>query len=177
MKGAPRINFDTALNRGMKLIKQGGNKKNLGLLIVSGIYCGLRIGDLTNLKFEQLRKDTFTMKETKNKNHREIPVHKDIHKALKHFDNDITGYAFMSQMGCKYSRSQVNRLLKVVFNDETISTHSLRKAFGYRYWEANGKSEASLLELCDVFGHKNLATTIIYIGLRQEQFVLSYGNM
>jgi site-specific recombinase XerD len=91
---------------------------------------------------------------------------------LGRFSQD--GYIFANRWGGKISISYVNRRLHKIFEVYNIkvqngSTHTLRKTFGKRVYEMDGKSEKSLIYLSEIFSHASIATTKLYIGITQAQ--------
>lgn len=180
IKGATYIEFEKAIYKGQNLIKSGENP-NFGLLIICGINLGLRIGDLLKLDWEQLKKDEFTIVEKKTGKQRTITVNDNIKSHLNHFKGSISyimgGQPFMSQKNTTYSIQQVNRLMKQYFKGKRISSHSLRKSFGRRVWNVNGKSDESLLYLSEILNHSNTNTTRRYLGIRDEEITNIYMNL
>src|SRR5665811_1567758 len=100
MTGSIYIPFDKATNVAKKLIRTDENP-NFGLLIICGINLGLRIDDLLNLTFEQLKLDGFTIIEGKTKKQRDLTINDNIREALSYFKEDLTyqmgGHPFTSQ--------------------------------------------------------------------------------
>ncbi|MDG3582038.1 tyrosine-type recombinase/integrase [Galbibacter pacificus] len=178
MTGSTYLEFDTALNKGMKLIKEEKHK-NFGLLIITAINLGLRISDLLTLTFEQLRKESFEIVEGKTGKRRKLTVNSNIKNALKHFtDEPDNFYCFRSQKNSVYSTQQINRLMKEHFNGgRKYTSHSLRKAFGRRVWENDNGSERSLVYLNELFNHVTIKQTKVYLGIRQEELDNIYLNL
>lgn len=175
MTGSEFIDFDKALNIGMKLIKTKENP-NLGLLIVVGINLGVRIENLLKFTFKDLRKDNITIIEGKTGKKRTLVINDNIRKAITSFDTNYDGYAFKSQKGTIYSPQHINRLLKQYFKGK-VSTHSLRKGFGRRVWENDNQSERSLIFLSQIFQHSSISITRIYLGIRQKELDDIYINL
>jgi integrase len=175
MTGSEFLDFDRALNIGMKLIKTKENP-NLGLLIVVGINLGVRIEDLLKFTFKDLRKDNVTIIEGKTGKKRTLVINDNIRKAISSFDTSYDGYAFKSQKGTIYSPQHINRLLKQYFKGK-ISTHSLRKGFGRRVWENDNQSERSLIFLSQIFQHSSISVTRIYLGIQQRELDDIYINL
>lgn len=96
MTGSNYIDFDRALNVGLRLIKTKENPR-LGLLIVVGINLGVRIENLLQFRFEDLRSEKITILEGKTGKKRTLIINENIRKALSLFDEQYTGYAFKSQ--------------------------------------------------------------------------------
>jgi integrase len=179
MTGSIYIDYDKALNKGMKLITSNENP-NFGLLIVVAINLGLRIDDLLNVTFDQLKQDSFTIIEGKTKKNRTLKVNDAIKKALEHFTDDLTyqkgGHPFTSQKGSIYSSQHINRLIKKFFKGK-VSSHSLRKGFGRRVWDNDNQRERALIYLSQLFNHSSTQVTRIYLGIQQEELDDIYMNL
>ena len=76
------LNFDSTLNKAIKLIKNDKNYK-LGFLVVLGINSGLRISDLLSLKFRDLESDSITLLEKKTNKKRIIRINDNIKTVVK----------------------------------------------------------------------------------------------
>jgi site-specific recombinase XerD len=175
MTGSDYVDFDKALNLGMKLIKTQENP-NLGLLLVTGINLGLRIENLLQFTFQDLRSESVTIIEGKTGKKRTVIINDNIQKALALFEKEYSGFAFKSQKNTIYSPQHVNRLLKKYFRGK-VSTHSLRKSFGRRVWENDNQSERSLIYLSELFQHSSISITRIYLGIRQAELDNIYINL
>lgn len=175
MLGSDYIEFDRALNTGFKLLKSD-KEKSFGLLIICGINLGLRVQDLLNLTFEDLRKEKIDIIEGKTKKKRTLIINNNIKKALNSFDELDKGFCFKSQKQSIFSKQHVNRLMKKYFKGK-VSSHSLRKSFGRRVWENDNESERSLIYLSEIFNHSSIQMTRIYLGIRQEELNEVYINL
>ncbi|MGP8216415.1 MAG: tyrosine-type recombinase/integrase [Bacteroidia bacterium] len=152
------------------------------LLIATGCYFGLRIGDLLNLKWENvLDKDEFYITESKTGKQRKITINRFVKESIKYGADILTqrgifnpqGYIFCNKYGNKLSRQFINLLLQDMARDYNIklqnpSTHTLRKTFGKRVWESDNKSERALVYLSEIFSHSSLAVTKRYIGITDK---------
>lgn len=70
----------------------------------------------------------------------------------------------------QYVNHALKRMVKKYNLDvEHFSTHSFRKTFGRYVYEKNGRDNQSLLYLNRIFKHNNLDTTMIYLGIRDEE--------
>ncbi|WP_178338857.1 tyrosine-type recombinase/integrase [Arenibacter nanhaiticus] len=179
MTGSTYLDFDRTLNKAFKMIKDDKDK-SFALLVICGINLGLRIDDLTNLTFEDLRKDTFTITEGKTNKTRTLAVNDHIKTAVSYFSEDVKGFAFISQKGTRFSSQHLNRKLKEAFKgigSGKVTTHSLRKCFGRRVFESNGESEKSLVYLSQLFNHSSTLVTRTYLGIQQEELNDIYNNL
>ncbi len=167
------LNFDSTLNKAVKLIKNDKNYK-LGFLVVLGINSGLRISDILSLKFSDLDGDSITLLEKKTNKKRIIRINDNIKDAFEHLKNrteNHKGYIFTSNQNTVYSRQYVNRKLKEYFGTKklSVSSHSLRKTFGRQVYLNNNETDKALLYLSDLFNHSSPAITKRYLGIRQEE--------
>ena len=156
--------------------------QTMGLYIIVSIYTGLRMSDVLTLTWEQLRSEKFTIKEKKTGKDREIHLNKLVFEAVETCDTGKSGSAFISQKGQVFTKQQINRKLKKVFEVQTlqglnISSHSLRKTFGRRIYEKNNRTEDALMLLSDMFNHSSMALTRTYLGIRKQEIKNVYMNL
>lgn len=152
------------------------------LLIGTGAYLGLRASDLLDLRWSDvLDKHEVTITEKKTSKTRLISINSSLHDILTSVSrNSIQQdkfnpdqYLFANRKGEKVSIQYINRVLKKTFSDygvktQNASTHTLRKTFGKRVWEMDGKSERSLIYLSQIFNHSSTSITRRYIGITDE---------
>lgn len=152
------------------------------LLLICGSYFGLRIGDLLKLKYSMLiGKDEFAITEQKTKKVRRITIHPQVKEALVHATSvlqrqgkyEFDSYLFANRWGFPVTVSYVNKRLKYIFTKYRVrvqkpSSHTLRKTFGRRIWELDGKSDRALIYLSELFSHTTTATTRRYLGITQQ---------
>ena len=152
------------------------------LLIGTGSYLGLRASDLLNLRWtDVLDKEELTITEKKTGKIRQISINSSLHEILLKVSGELTRqgnfnidqHLFVNRNGRKVSIQYINRLLKKTFSDygvktQNASTHTLRKTFGKRVWEMDGKSERSLIYLSQIFNHSSVSITRRYIGIVQD---------
>lgn len=158
------------------LIEALGMTKEFGLrnqlLFKLGISTGLRCGDLVALTIEQVKgKSKFKIREGKTKKEREVYLNNlmaDIAEYLETLSTD-TVYLFPSRKGNGHiSTTQAYRIITnagdMIGKKDTIGTHTMRKTFGYTYYQAT-KDVATLME---IFNHSSQKTTLRYIGITEE---------
>lgn len=152
------------------------------LLITIGCYFGLRIGDLLSIRWSDIiDKTEFTLIEQKTKKNRRITINPNVTKAVNLVSNELrlknkfneNDYVFANRWGDKITISYINKRLKFIFKKYNVSvmnasSHTLRKTFGKRIYEADSKSERALIYLSEIFSHTSTSTTRKYIGLTQE---------
>jgi len=161
------------------------------LLITIGMYTGLRVGDLTQLRFSDvLNKDTLELQEKKTGKTRKILINQHLRDTISRIHKkvnppDIDGFIFLNNRGTKtISRQFINGKLKrlvtkyhTVKDPSRIKSHSIRKSFGRRVWETNGETEKGLVILSEIFNHSSVKTTRIYLGITQQEVYDVYQNL
>jgi len=168
------------------------NKEYKFLLLVSlGGYCGLRIGDLLNLKWVNImNKDELELQEGKTGKHRKITFNETLKEIISLCYNnarfnpgfEINDIVFCNKNKKALTRQYINRQLHIIFKENRVkvqngSSHTLRKTFGRRVYEMNDNSEASLILLSSIFNHTSTSITRKYIGLTQEKIQNVYLNL
>ena len=165
----------------LQRLKQDGKYRE-HLLIATGCYFGLRANDLLNLKWQDvLNMDEVKIRESKTGKVRSITVNTNLAASFRMVSNELTkkgtlkseDFLFSNRNGGKLSIQYVNRILHQVFSRYNVkiqngSTHTLRKTFGKRVWEMDGKSERALIYLSQIFNHSNSQVTRRYIGIVQD---------
>lgn len=147
------------------------------LLFLFGINTGLRISDILNFKVKDVAGDYLVMREKKtNKSKRTLLAPK-LKKELKKFckDKDSDEFLFQSRQrdkkgNCKpISRAMAYKILHKAgeaVGIDAIGTHSLRKTFGYHFYQKN--QDVALL--MDIFNHSESSITLRYIGINQDTY-------
>ena len=170
------------------------------MLFIVGINFGLRVSDLLQLRFSDLInpdlsfKTTFPILEKKTKTTRKVQKNRyiSINDAvmeavtlyLQHNQCSLNDYLFRSESnrtagdGKPMSRVSVDRILKEIGADLhlniRISSHSLRKTFGYHQMLMSNNDPRKLLLLQKIFGHSSSTQTLDYIGITEEEVEDAY---
>lgn len=149
--------------------------------------CGLRVGDVLNLKWGDIKdKEDILIEEEKTEKVRKIHLNESVIKIIKeeYYDYDDCVYLFKTKFGNKpMTISWVNRRYKQVFENNNIiyegnvSSHLFRKTFGRRYMELNDYSDKALIMLNEVYQHSTIKMTKIYLGIRDEEIKDVYKSM
>ncbi len=171
-----------------KLERDGENK--YCLLISIGVFTGLRIGDLLQLRFSQFETgETFTIVEKKTKKTRKIKINQDLKSILMRIKEkmsiaDSNKFIFINRYGTKpIDRSWVNVNLKRIFKkykielEGNISSHMFRKTLGNRVLKLNSYSNESIVLLMELFGHSSMAITKKYLGIREKEILDVYDSL
>jgi integrase len=147
-------------------------------MFLFGINTGLRISDILALKVGQVRgKEHVTIKEQKTKKLRTVelmPIVEDIEEYTKGRNDEE--WLFPSRKGNKpITKVQAYRVLRKAsetagLDHIQISTHTMRKTFGYWHYQVN----KDIAVLQEILNHKDSSTTRRYIGIAQDEFKASY---
>lgn len=152
-------------------------------------FCtGLRFSDVSRLKWSDVidqRRIIITAKKT-NKTHI-IPLGSN---ALDHLNElyELMGCPPMDKIilskadGTAVSIQYINRILKTWayrynLNIENFSTHTFRKTFGRYIYDKGGGDERTLMYLNRIFKHSSLETTMIYLGIRDEEIKKLFASI
>lgn len=143
------------------------------IMILIGIYTGLRISDILKLKVKDVKdKTSIRTKEKKTKKYKSIAIHEELYKELKVYCRERMGeeYLIKSREGDNnpISRVQAYRIIKKLQYDykieDNLGCHSLRKTYGYNMYE---KNDISIVQ--KALNHTSQADTIRYIGVEEEE--------
>jgi integrase len=160
------------------------------LLISVGVFTGLRVSDLLQLKFNQFIGTEFlNIIEKKTKKDRRIKINtdlKDIVERIKHKMNvaDDNQFIFVNKYGTKpIDKSYVNVKLKELLNkydihlEGNVSSHMFRKTLGNRALKLNNYSNESIILLMELFNHSSPITTKRYLGVRNSEIESIYDSL
>ena len=160
------------------------------LLISVGVFTGLRVSDLLQLKFNQFIGTEFlNIIEKKTKKDRRIKINsdlKDIVERIKIKMNvvDDEQFIFVNKYGTKpIDKSYVNVKLKELLNkydihlEGNVSSHMFRKTLGNRALKLNNYSNESIILLMELFNHSSPITTKRYLGVRNSEIESIYDSL
>lgn len=139
-------------------------------LFILGINTALRVSDLLKLCVKDLQGTHLILKESKTGKTKRQIISTSLRKEIKLYCNgkDENEFLFPSRKGtAPISRVQAYRILNEVAQRcgvEEIGSHSLRKTFGYHFYQKT-KDVVSLQHLLN---HSNPQTTLRYIGITQD---------
>lgn len=158
----------------MKALKKE-NRRN-AIMFGLGVYCGLRISDILNLRVKDVRKKwNLKIKQQKTGKYIEIPLNRDLKKIIDDYTEDMNEDDFLiksrkSRKGNRaISETQAYRIMQEIakeFKLNNIGCHSTRKTFAYWLYLDN-KKDIGLVQ--KALGHQSSATTLTYIGMDKER--------
>jgi len=160
------------------------------LLIAIGVFTGLRISDLLQLRFEQFENaDILAIQETKTKKTRRIKINADLREIIgrvrgKMRIQDSSRFIFLNKYGNKpIDKSYVNVKLKEIFKRYNVplqcspSSHVFRKTLGNRVLRLNNFSNEAVILLMELFGHSSPSITRRYLGIREREIMDIYDSL
>lgn len=154
-------------------------------------FClGLRSSDVRKLRWgDVLNRRSVVVTEKNTQKTKGIPVgQKTMEDISKMYElqghPNLSSYIFASERNKEkpVSIQYINRLMKkwkrkYDLHIEHFSTHSFRKTFGRYVYEKRNRSSEALLELNRIFRHANLQTTMIYIGITDDNIYKVFDSM
>lgn len=174
------------------------------MLFVVGINVGLRVSDLLQLRFHHLInddlifRDRFSIFEQKTSNTRKvkrdryITVNDAVIEAVTLYLENTPGvklsdYMFRNQgpnstgENKPLNRKSVDRMMKGLATDLGLgckmSTHTLRKTFGFHQLAMSNNDHRKLLLLQRMFGHSSPNQTLEYIGITADEIDEAYKKL
>lgn len=154
------------------------NERNY-MLFLTGISTGLRVGDILRLKVKDVQGWHVIIREQKTKKNRRTKMTRTLKNELREYikDKEPHEYLFQSRSGRNkpLNRRTVHWILKTAAEElgiENIGTHSMRKTFGYHYYQ----KYKNVADLMDMFNHSSSQITMIYIGVRQDDLDRKMSN-
>ena len=160
------------------------------LLIAIGVFTGLRISDLLQLKFNQFTGSEFlNINERKTKKERRIKINSDLKDILERIKlkmdiRDDDQFIFVNKYGTKpIDKSYVNVKLKEILHkydihlEGNVSSHMFRKTLGNRALKLNNYSNESIILLMELFNHSSPVTTKRYLGVRNSEIESIYDSL
>jgi len=161
------------------------------LLLAIGFYTGLRISDILHLTWLTISEDYWQIKAKKTGKIQQVEVNPKLRKIIKqtiqYIDlDDYSNFIFIGLRGKSTGKPiavwSANHMIKKIFDRYDIQTanpssHTLRKTFGRRVYEHNGRTEDALILLSKMFSHRSIQETREYIGLTSERIRSMYNNI
>ncbi|WFP05501.1 site-specific integrase (plasmid) [Bacillus velezensis] len=163
--------------------------KRDNLMFMVGISSALRISDILKLKVKdiwdgKMPKDFIYLHEEKTGKYKRFPITENLEKAIidymKEYNPKQESYLFFSRNGNgnkPISRQQAAYILSSAADfvgiKEPISTHSMRKTWGYWAYK-RGHSLALIME---ALNHSSIGMTKKYLGITQEDLDGVYRDM
>ncbi|GAB6274759.1 MAG: tyrosine-type recombinase/integrase [Peptococcaceae bacterium] len=168
-KVRPKALNSAEQNRFLREAERWGKVKNIAMVRLL-LSCGLRVGELVNLKLTDLdlgeRHGRLTIRQGKGNKYREIPVPPEARKAViawlteREKKQVKSEYLFPNRNGSRLSTRYVQQIIKNhgLFAKLDIHPHVLRHTAATNMLRAG----SDLVAVAQILGHANLNTTMIY---------------
>lgn len=154
-------------------------KPHNALLFSFGINSGLRIADILSLDVKDVKgKDYIELREKKTNKYKKFPINENLKVEIEEFvkDKPDDRPLFYTQKGYRLDRAQayriINKAARMVGVKGRIGTHTLRKTFGYHFYQQYD----DIVMLQKIFNHSTPSITLRYIGIEQEDIDEVYRN-
>ncbi len=142
------------------------------VMFTIGIYSGLRISDILKLKVRDVKgKKKITLREKKTGKEKCFFIHPKLKPILEEYCKDKDYYEYLipspHRVNKPISRVYAYLVLREAgekFGIPNLGTHSLRKTFGYHFYQQT-KDIALLMKY---FNHSDESKTLRYIGITQD---------
>jgi integrase len=147
------------------------SKRNY-ILFYTGINTGLRISDLLQLKVKDVQDTThIVITEKKTGKNNRFKINKALRKEIDDYIKNMGSEEYLFNSGKErqrpISRVQAYRILRaaaVKTGVAEVGTHSLRKTFGYHFYQMT--KDLALLQ--KILNHSSTNITLRYIGIQQD---------
>jgi integrase len=166
--------------REIEKILRKSNVRNY-IMFKLGIYSGLRISDILQLKVRDIRnQEYFILREQKTGKPKRMKIQPQLLQELNEYIKDKPNEAYLIGSQKTYNkpidRIQAYRILNKAANmvgiQNEIGTHSMRKTFGYHFYKkysTDDNTGRALTILQDIFNHSTPHVTLRYIGIAQDE--------
>lgn len=150
------------------------------MMFLFGIYVGLRISDIIKLKVRDVRNlDSVSIREQKTGKERQFPINDELRPLLRNYIKGKSDYEWLfpsRQQGEHIGRIQAYNILNEAgkyFGLEQIATHTMRKTFGYHFYQQT----KDIVTLQKIFNHASIHITLRYIGIEQDAINEAIRNL
>ncbi|MBU8906881.1 site-specific integrase [Desertibacillus haloalkaliphilus] len=141
-------------------------------LFTFGINSGLRISDILPLRvMDVVHTEHLRIRENKTGKTRKIKMTSSLRTEIDKYTRAMadSDYLFPSRKGDRpITRVQawhiINKAAKAANIEGAIGTHTLRKTFGYHFYQQH--KDVALLQ--QIFGHSSPSVTLRYIGINDD---------
>lgn len=177
VKNPPKSLSELEQNRLLREVYKSCNKRDIAIFELM-VGAGLRIGEVESLNLSDIqindRKGMVIVRQGKGQKYREVPLNKDIRKAIQEYlevRTNIGEPLFISQKGGRLTSNAIWKVIKKYGNKvglAELTPHSLRHTFGTMLIR---KHKVDLVTTAALMGHENIATTAIYTKPNQQDMI------
>lgn len=145
------------------------------IMFLIGIDTGLRISDILRLRVRDVIGSHISIKEKKTKKHKRILITAELKQKLAPYieGKPSNEYLIKSREGANrpITREMAYKIIRDVgeeFGLSELGCHTLRKTFGYIFYNRTTNKDIGLL--MNYFNHATQQDTLRYIGMAQDTF-------
>lgn len=164
------------LDESKRLLKDivGRNKKRDLAILTLFLNCGLRLSELCNIRFKDIKEDTLVVRGKGNKD-RTIYLNEMCLRAIKDYMEERKhikhSYLFVSERKNQLCKRQVQYIVQknissIGLDVSKYTTHKLRHTAATLLYK---HSNVDIRTIQTILGHKNISTTTIYTHVDNEQ--------
>lgn len=160
---------------------------------ITGLNLGLRCSDLASLKLGEIYdvdwnfKDGIRRQEKKTSKFKTFFLNQSCKDAIDEYRKEFIhqykpeAYLFSSREGGHIEVQTVGKIIKKAGDacgiKQNLSTHSLRKTFGYWFYTLHSNDVNALTHLQRLFNHTSPKITLAYIGIEDEESKEFYNDL
>ena len=153
-------------------------------ILVLFLNCGLRISELVNLNYKDIKGNNYLVIHGKGNKEREVPLNNSCITSINEYKKvrPVNGLKdrdafFISRQNNRMSSNTIRAMLKknlkkIGLDGQGISPHKLRHTAATLTYKGGG----DLRSLQELLGHENLSTTEIYTHISSEQIKEATNN-
>lgn len=149
----------------------GESSERNKVMFLFGIYVGIRISDILKFKVRDVRDKSYVViREQKTGKEKSFPINDELRPILNRYIKGKADYEwlFPSRQGDgPIKRKQAYNIINEAgekFGLERIGTHTMRKTFGYHFYQQTH----DIVTLQKIFNHADFHITLRYIGIEQD---------
>jgi integrase len=156
------------VSRILKFLKERNERDYM--MVLMGFNTGLRISDILRLTYKDIGDEYIYIREQKTKKMKEIPINSVLKAELIKYGagKDDMEFLFKSRQAyIAITRQRAYQILQdvaVEFRINNFGTHSLRKTFGYHFYQKT----KDVVTLQEIFNHSHSSVTLRYIGVNRQ---------
>lgn len=172
-KSLPNLDY----NKLMRTVYKEGNKRDIAILELM-VGAGLRIGEVESLQISDIelteRKGIVTIRQGKGTKYRQVPLNKDIRKALQEYfeirpDYGDTLFASQKRRGMtSHAIWQAVKKYGVQAGLNDLTPHQLRHTFCVKLIR---EEKVDIVTVANLMGHENINTTALYSKPNQQDMI------
>ena len=160
---------------------------------ITGLNVGLRCSDLASIKIGEIYNNDWTFKdgirrqEKKTSKFKTFFLNQSCMDAIDSYRQEyisaykIDEYLFGSREGGHIEVQTIGKIIKRTGSacgiKQNLSTHSLRKTFGYWFYTLHSSDIKALTHLQRLFNHSSQRVTLAYIGMEDEESKEFYNDL